>query len=353
MNYWPVEAANLSDCHLPLMRFIQNVAEQGRKTAKAYFNAPGLDGKPHAEPLVRHLAEFLPACIGPTCGAWLTPAHLLHYAFTQDQTFLREYYPGCAAHAEFIQAVLVEDPKTHELVIVPSTPGKTATCTPTRTASGRHRAVRRQHLRPADFARSAQNNRAAARILGLDEEFARHLDATRARLAPTRVKRRRTYPGMAGILRRRRSITGTARIFVGLVPGMKSTPHARTLTGALACRWRGAATPPPAGAWPGKRISWPACTTATAPRNSSPAHSARRAEPVLVSTRFQIDGNYGGCAAVTEMLLQSQETTDDGRFVLELLPHCPKLAYGTVRACAPGGGFEVDMTWKDGRLVTA
>ena len=41
MNYWPVEAANLSDCHLPLLRFIENVAKEGRKTAKAYFNAPG------------------------------------------------------------------------------------------------------------------------------------------------------------------------------------------------------------------------------------------------------------------------------------------------------------------------
>ena len=41
MNYWPVEAANLSDCHLPLLRFIQNVAQEGQKTAKAYFNAPG------------------------------------------------------------------------------------------------------------------------------------------------------------------------------------------------------------------------------------------------------------------------------------------------------------------------
>ena len=41
MNYWPAEIANLSECHEPMLRFIQTLVEPGRKTAKAYFDAPG------------------------------------------------------------------------------------------------------------------------------------------------------------------------------------------------------------------------------------------------------------------------------------------------------------------------
>jgi alpha-L-fucosidase 2 len=91
MNYWPVESANLSDCHLPLLRFIQSVAKEGEKTAKAYFHAPGWMANHTQNPWYDTAPSFLPACIGPTCGAWLVAQHVwLHYAFTHDQAFLRE-----------------------------------------------------------------------------------------------------------------------------------------------------------------------------------------------------------------------------------------------------------------------
>ncbi|MCY2925004.1 MAG: glycoside hydrolase family 95 protein, partial [Planctomycetota bacterium] len=120
MNYWPAEPANLSDCHLPLMRFIQKTAEQGTKTAKAYYNAPGWMANHTQNPWYDTSPSCLPACIGPTCGAWMAQHIWLHYAFTQDKAFLREYYPVLRGACEFLQAVLVEHPKTHELVIVPS-----------------------------------------------------------------------------------------------------------------------------------------------------------------------------------------------------------------------------------------
>ncbi len=366
MNYWPAETTGLPEMHRPLLDLIKNLRITGADTAKIHYDARGFVSHHNSDiwclsnPVGDHTKGAALYSFWPLSAGWLSAHVYDHYLFSGDLEFLRETgYPIIRDAARFFLDVLTKNSEGN-LIFAPSTSPENAFYYEDKLC-----AVSETTAMTTAIVRETLNNLiSCCKLLNADEDLLKEATGALLQLPDYKIgKQGELLEWNEELPEAWPTHRHTSHLYP-LFPGREiSAEHTPKL--ADACKktleLRGDEGTGWALAW---RINLWAHLN-----DGERAYSflKKQMRPCMASENinysegggcypnmfgahppFQIDSNFGACAGIAEMLMQSTEE------YIKLLPALPKaFSNGSVTGLRARGGLTVDIKFKNGELEKA